>query len=105
MTIAIALTRSTVATDVAESFTGFDDVLDGDPAARVAWLRTGSGGEGMLFTGMFTAEPSTFRYTFAAHCIVCTIDFASEAEAAEFARAFDGRIVAPTAGPPLTTPP
>ena len=50
-------------------------------------------------------EPSTFRYIFAAHCIVCTIDFASEAEAAEFARAFNGRIVAPTAGPPLTTPP
>ena len=64
MTIAIAPARSTVAAEAAESFTGFDAVLDGEPAARVAWLRTGSGGEGMLYTGMFTAEPSTFRYTF-----------------------------------------
>jgi uncharacterized cupin superfamily protein len=64
MTIAIAPSRSTVAGEVAEAFTGFDAVLDGEPAARVAWLRTGSGGEGMLYTGMFTAQPSTFRYTF-----------------------------------------
>jgi uncharacterized protein len=42
-----------------------DAVLSGDPAARVAWLRTGSGGAGVLYTGMFTAEPSTFRYSFA----------------------------------------
>ena len=64
MTIAIEPARSTIALDGADSFTGFDAVLDGDPAARVAWLRTASGGEGMLFTGMFSAQPSTFRYTF-----------------------------------------
>jgi hypothetical protein len=45
-------------------------------------------------------QPTTFRYTFAAPCILCTIEFAREAEAAEFAQAFDGRILAPTAGPP-----
>jgi hypothetical protein len=44
-------------------------------------------------------QPTTFRCTFAAPCSLCTIDFAREAEAAEFARAFGGRIVAPTAGP------
>src|SRR3954453_22742364 len=64
MTIALVPAHSTVAAHAAESFTGFDAVLDGDPAARVAWLRTGSAGEGMLYAGMFTAQPSTFRYTF-----------------------------------------
>ena len=49
-----------------EPFDGFDALLDGDPLARVAWLRTTSGGEGVLYTGLCTAEPSRFRYTFAA---------------------------------------
>ena len=53
-----------VGTDRYEPFDGFDAVIDSDPAARFAWLRTGSAGEGVLYTGMFTAEPSTFRYTF-----------------------------------------
>jgi uncharacterized cupin superfamily protein len=61
---ASTISQSTVDTNNYESFTGFDEVISGDPAAQVAWLRTGSGGDGMLFTGMFTAEPSTFRYTF-----------------------------------------
>jgi uncharacterized cupin superfamily protein len=47
-----------------EGFTGFEAVIDGDPAARVGWLRTESGGNGMLLAGMFTVEPSTFRYVF-----------------------------------------
>ncbi|RDI73636.1 Cupin-type protein [Gaiella occulta] len=47
-----------------EPFNGFEAVLEGDPDAKVAWLRTESGGEGVLYTGMFTAEPSTFRYVF-----------------------------------------
>ncbi len=47
-----------------EPFDGFEAILEGDPAAEVAWLRTESGGEGMLYTGMFTAQPSTFRYVF-----------------------------------------
>jgi len=64
MTTAIAQAQSTVRAETPESYTGFDAILDGEPAARVGWLRTGSGGEGMLYTGMFTAQPSTFRYTF-----------------------------------------
>jgi uncharacterized cupin superfamily protein len=56
--------QSTVDTQSYEPFTGFDAVLSGDPDAKVAWLRTESGGEGVLFAGMFTAEPSVFRYTF-----------------------------------------
>jgi len=49
-------------------------------------------------------QPATFRYTFAARSILCTIDFGREAEAAELARAFDGRIVVPTAGALATIP-
>ena len=48
-----------------EQFTGFDAVVSGDPDARVAWLRTSPAGEGVLFTGMFQANQSVFRYTFA----------------------------------------
>jgi uncharacterized cupin superfamily protein len=47
-----------------EPFDGFEAVLDGDPAARVAWLRTTSGGDGVLYAGMFTAQPSAFVYRF-----------------------------------------
>lgn len=47
-----------------ESFTGFETVVHGDPAARVGWLRTDSAGDGVLLAGMFTVEPSTFRYVF-----------------------------------------
>jgi len=57
--------HTSVDTNAYEPYDGFDAVLAGDPAARVAWLRTTSGGEGMLYTGLFTVEPSTFRYTFA----------------------------------------
>lgn len=47
-----------------EPFTGFERVLAGEPAARVGWLRTESAGDGMLLAGMFSVEPSTFRYVF-----------------------------------------
>jgi uncharacterized cupin superfamily protein len=56
--------RSTVDTHDYEPFSGFDAVEDGDPAAQVAWLRSTSGGEGVLYAGMFTMEPSRVRYTF-----------------------------------------
>jgi uncharacterized cupin superfamily protein len=49
-----------------EAFDGFEAVLAGEPNARVGWLRTDSGGDGILLAGMFTVEPSTFRYVFAA---------------------------------------
>jgi uncharacterized cupin superfamily protein len=48
-----------------EPFDGFEAVLGGEPAARVAWLRTSSGGDGVLYAGMLTAQPATFVYRFA----------------------------------------
>ena len=38
-------------------------------------------------------EPATFRYTFIHQGIVCRVDFPIEAEAAEFATAFDGKLI------------
>ena len=64
MSVLSNVAKSQVDTHAYEPYEGFDAVLAGDPAARVAWLRTESGGAGALFTGMFTVEPSTFRYTF-----------------------------------------
>jgi hypothetical protein len=39
-------------------------------------------------------EPTTFRYTFNSPGIVCRVEFADESEAAAFAEAFGGRVVA-----------
>ena len=39
-------------------------------------------------------EPAVFRYSFVSSAILFRVDFASEAEAAAFATAFDGKIVA-----------
>jgi hypothetical protein len=36
-------------------------------------------------------EPTTFRYEFAPHGIICRVDFSIEAEAAAFATAFEGK--------------
>src|SRR5579859_8174661 len=38
-------------------------------------------------------ELATFRYTFVSPGVVCRVEFSSEAEAAEFAAAFGGRVV------------
>lgn len=57
--------RGHAGTDDYEPYDGFDAVLAGDPAGAVAWLRTASGGDGVLYAGMFTVAPSTFRYAFA----------------------------------------
>ena len=59
------IAHNTATTVDYEQFTGFDAVVSGDPDAGVAWLRTTPAGDGVLFTGMFRAEPSVFRYTFA----------------------------------------
>jgi uncharacterized cupin superfamily protein len=64
MAVTKNVAQATVDTDAYEPYDGFDAVLAGDPLAKVAWLRTTSGGEGLLYTGMFTVEPSTFRYSF-----------------------------------------
>lgn len=66
MTAIHTVAQGSAATDDYEPFNGFDAVLEGDPAAAVAWLRTTSAGAGVLYTGMFVAAPSRFRYTFAA---------------------------------------
>lgn len=60
-----SITLGTTAAADYEPFTGFDEVISGDPAAGVAWLRTTATGDGMLLVGMFRVSPSTFRYTFA----------------------------------------
>ncbi len=39
-------------------------------------------------------EPMVFRYSFVSSAILFRVDFASEAEAAAFATAFDGKMVA-----------
>jgi hypothetical protein len=39
-------------------------------------------------------EPVTFRYTFNSPGIVCRVGFTNESEAAQFAEAFGGRVVA-----------
>jgi uncharacterized cupin superfamily protein len=59
------INRSSIDTGTYEPFNGFEAIVHGEPAARVAWLRTSSGGEGVLYAGMFTAQPSTFVYRFA----------------------------------------
>jgi hypothetical protein len=39
-------------------------------------------------------EPVVFRYSFVSSAILFRVDFANEAEAAAFAAAFDGKVVA-----------
>jgi uncharacterized cupin superfamily protein len=39
-------------------------VTEGDPSTQVHWLRDKSGGEGVLFAGLFRAEPGRFDYEF-----------------------------------------
>ncbi len=60
-----AINRSSIDTGTCEPFNGFEAIVHGEPAAQVTWLRTSSGGEGVLYAGMFTAQPSTFVYCFA----------------------------------------
>jgi uncharacterized cupin superfamily protein len=39
-------------------------MYEGKETGEVSWLRTESGGEGMLFAGFWRAEPMTINYTF-----------------------------------------
>ena len=65
MTTTQTVARCTADTEDYEPYNGFEAILTGDPAAAVSWLRTTSGGEGVLYAGMFIVAPSTFRYVFA----------------------------------------
>jgi uncharacterized protein len=51
--------KSTVHAEQYEPF-----MHDGKHFGDVHWLRTESAGEGMLFTGLWTHDPATFRYDF-----------------------------------------
>jgi uncharacterized cupin superfamily protein len=42
----------------------FEEIHEGDPDGKVHWLRQGSGGDGLLLTGMFTAQPCKVGYEF-----------------------------------------
>ena len=74
---------SDVPTEV-EPFNGFAEVLEGDPAAGVAWLRTSATGDATLYAGIFVVQPSRFRYDFAhdecLHVIEGDVEVAVEGE-------------------------
>jgi uncharacterized cupin superfamily protein len=80
MTTTHTVAFGTIEPDHYEPFSGFDAVLEGDPAAGVAWLRTASAGEGALYAGMFVVAPSRFRYTFAGDETFHVLDGAVEIE-------------------------
>lgn len=50
---------SNVATSEYEPF-----VHEGEPFGDVHWLRVGSGGEGVLYAGLWTHEPADLPYVF-----------------------------------------
>jgi uncharacterized cupin superfamily protein len=58
--------KAAVSTDDPTQYEDFPlpDVLEGTPNGKVHWLRTSTGGDGQLLTGMFTAEPSKVNYEF-----------------------------------------
>lgn len=75
----------TDAPDDLEPFNGFAEVLEGDPAAGVAWLRTTASGDATLYAGIFVVQPSRFRYEFAhdecLHLIEGEVEIAVDGEA------------------------
>jgi uncharacterized protein len=76
-----------------EPFNGFAEVLEGDPAAGVAWLRTTASGDATLYAGIFVVQPSRFRYDFAhdecLHMIDGEVEIAVEGESPVRLRAGD----------------
>jgi uncharacterized cupin superfamily protein len=64
MTTTSTITLGTDTPTHLEPFHGFEQVLDGDPAAGVAWLRTSGTADATLYAGIFTVQPSRFRYAF-----------------------------------------
>jgi uncharacterized cupin superfamily protein len=76
-----------------EPFHGFAEVLEGDPTAGVAWLRTTATGDGTLYAGIFVVQPSRFRYDFAhdecLHLIEGDVEIVVEGEAPVHLRAGD----------------
>jgi uncharacterized cupin superfamily protein len=60
-------------------------LVEGDPAAQVHWARASGPGEPPYFAGLWTAQPSTFDYTF---------------ELNEFAHILEGHVVVSQEGGP-----
>lgn len=83
----------TDAPSVHEPFHGFAEVLEGDPAAGVVWLRTTASGSGTLYAGIFVVQPSRFRYDFdhdeCLHLIEGDVEIHVEGEAPVRLRAGD----------------
>lgn len=82
------ISTSTTGTDepaALEPFNGFAEVIEGDPDAGVAWLRTTASGDATLYAGIFVVQPSRFRYDFAhdecLHVIEGDVEIAVEGEA------------------------
>jgi len=64
MTTTSTISLGTDAPATLEPFHGFAEVLEGDPAAGVAWLRTSGTTGATLYAGIFTVQPSRFHYDF-----------------------------------------
>lgn len=93
MTTTSTIFLGTDAPTTVEPFNGFAEVLEGDPAAGVAWLRTSGTRGATLYAGIFTVQPSRFRYDFAhdecIHVIEGDVEIAVDGEAAVELRAGD----------------
>lgn len=59
----MASVKTTPTSDIATQ--EYEDFIhEGQPFGKVHWLRTESGGEGMLYAGLWTHEPATLPYVF-----------------------------------------
>jgi len=76
-----------------EPFHGFAEVLEGDPDAGVAWLRTSGTGAATLYAGVFTVQPSVLRYDFGhdecVHVVEGEVEIAVDGEATVALRSGD----------------
>ena len=44
-----------------------EQILEGDPAATVCWIHASAAGEPTYWSGLWTAQPSRFRWNFDVH--------------------------------------
>lgn len=59
MAVAESIPVSNVSTQEYEPF-----MVENQQVGEIHWLRTASGGDGVLYTGLWRCEPSTFPYVF-----------------------------------------
>ena len=102
MTTTSTITLGTCTPTHLEPFHGFEQVLEGDPAAGVAWLRTSGTSDATLYAGIFTVQPSRFRYAFdhdeCIHVLEGEVEIAVDGDATVELRA--GDLASFGAGPP-----